>query len=237
MNVTIARITLRALFGRRRFLMLLPLPVLLVGVAILARSLGAAPDEWVEPVIVALGIGIVIPVVALIVGTGVLGSEIDDGTLVHILAKPLPRSQILLSKLVVAASVTSITTGVPLFFTGLIAGSTSFGVGLLVGAVLGSIVYTTLFLLLSLVSRLPVLIGLIYIVVWEGLLTGLLSGTRVLSVRQYVITVAHQISGSDLLVAHNSLAVSLALSFIIAVGATLVAIDRLRSFSVAGETN
>ena len=55
--------------------------------------------------------------------------------------------------------------------------------------------------------------------------------------RQYVITVAHQISGSDLLVAHNSLAVSLALSFIIAVGATLVAIDRLRSFSVAGETN
>ena len=29
-------------------------------------------------------------VIALIIGTGVLGSEIDDGTIVHILAKPLP---------------------------------------------------------------------------------------------------------------------------------------------------
>jgi len=237
MNMTIVSITARALFGRRRFLMLLPLPVLVVAIAIIANGLGAAPQDWSEPVILALGIGIMLPVVALIVGTGVLGSEIDDGTLVHILAKPLPRSQILLSKYAVAAGVTSITTGVPLFITGLIAGSASFAVGLLVGAILGSFVYSALFLLLSLLTRLPVIVGLIYIVVWESLLTNLLAGTRVLSVQQYVVTVAQRVSNTDLLVAHNSLAVSLALSFIIAVGATLLAIDRLRSFAIAGETS
>jgi ABC-2 type transport system permease protein len=236
MNLTIARITARALFGRRRFLMLLPFPVLLVGIAILAESLGASLDNWGQPVIVALGIVIMLPVVALIVGTGVLGSEIDDGTIAHILAKPLPRAEIILSKLYVAIGVTAVTTGVPLFLTGLIGGSTSLAVGLLVGAVVGSIAYSALFMLLSLLTRVPVLVGLAYILIWESLLGRLLSGTSVLSVQQYVLTVAERVSGSDILSTRVSLPVAVAMTFIFAVGATLLAIDRLRSFSVVGET-
>ena len=128
MNPTIAWITARGLFGRRRFLLLLPLPLLLVGLAALADALGAEPD----------GLGragassgsasaVVLPVIALIVGTGVLGSEIDDGTVVHILTKPIPRSEIILSKLVVAVVVTAVTVGVPMFVAGLIAGSAALG--------------------------------------------------------------------------------------------------------------
>ena len=41
------------------------------------------------------------PLVAVIFGTGALGSELDDGTVVYLLAKPVPRD-ILLVKLVVA---------------------------------------------------------------------------------------------------------------------------------------
>jgi ABC-2 type transport system permease protein len=236
MNLTITRITARALFGRRRFLMLLLFPVLLIGIAVLARSLGATVDNWGPPVIVALGIAIMLPVVALIVGTGVLGSEIDDGTIAHILAKPLPRSEIILSKLYVAISVTAVTTGVPLFITGLIGGSTSLAVGLLVGAVVGSIAYSALFMLLSLLTRVPVLVGLAYILIWESLLGRLLSGTSVLSIQQYVLTVAERVSHADFLTTKVSLPVAVAMTFIFAVGATLLAIDRLRSFSVVGET-
>ena len=79
------------------------------------------------PVIVGLGIGVVLPLIALIVGTGVLGSEIDDGTVAHILAKPIPRSEIILSKLVVAVVVTAVTVAVPMFVVGLIAGSSQLG--------------------------------------------------------------------------------------------------------------
>jgi ABC-2 type transport system permease protein len=236
MNLTIARITGRALFGRRRFLMLLPLPVLVVGIAILAESLGASVHDWGPPVIVALGIAIMLPVVALIVGTGVLGSEIDDGTLTHIIAKPLPRSEIILSKLIVAIGVTAVTTAVPLFLTGLIGGSVRLGVGLVLGAIIGSIAYSALFMLLSLLTRVPVLVGLAYILVWEGLLGRLLTGTGVLSVQQYVLTVAERVSRSDVLTSRVSLPASLAMFFIVTVGATLLAIDRLRSFSIVGET-
>ena len=99
MNMTIARITARALLGRRRFLLLLPLPVLLIGLPVLADGAGRrSPSTGAQPVIVGLGLAVVLPIVALVVGTGVLGSEIDDGTLAHILAKPLARSEIILAK-------------------------------------------------------------------------------------------------------------------------------------------
>ena len=45
MNPTIAWITARGLFGRRRFLLLLPLPLLLVGLAVLGRSAGGRPGR------------------------------------------------------------------------------------------------------------------------------------------------------------------------------------------------
>ena len=40
--------------------------------------------------------------------------------------------------------------------------------------------------MLSLVTRRPVLFGLLYILVWEGLLGNLLTGTRSLSIEQFV---------------------------------------------------
>lgn len=237
MNMTIMRITTRALLGRRRFLLLLPLPILLIGLPLLAEALGATPEHWGQPVILGLGLGVVLPVVALVVGTGVLGSEIDDGTLVHILAKPLPRAEIILSKYVVAVGVTALTAGIPLAIVGLMAGSAALATGLAVGAVLGTLAYTALFLLLSLLTKRPVLLGLIYVLVWEGLLGNILTGTRVLSVAQYVQAVADRIARSQLLDTTVTLPVALGMTFVFAVGATMLAVDRLRSFSVAGETS
>src|SRR5215510_595046 len=123
MNLTIASITLRGLFGRRRFLLLLPLPALLIGLAWLAAGLGADADDWFNPVVIGLGLAVVLPIMTLIIGTGVLGSEIDDGTLVHILAKPLARREIILAKLAVSWLVSWLVAGIPLAVAGFIAGS------------------------------------------------------------------------------------------------------------------
>jgi ABC-2 type transport system permease protein len=236
-NPTIARITARALFGRRRFLLLLPLPILVVGLALLSQALGATPQDWGEPVIVGLGVSVVLPVLALVVGAGVLGSEIDDGTLAHILAKPLPRREIIFSKLVVAIVVTAVTVAVPMAAVGLIAGSSSLAIGLAVGAALGATAYSALFMVLSLVTRRPVLLGLIYVMIWETLLANLLSGTRNVSIQQYVLTVADRIAQNAIVNSTVSLPVALGMTFVISVGATVLAIDRLRSFSVVGETS
>jgi ABC-2 type transport system permease protein len=191
----------------------------------------------VPVVAVGLGFFVVLPVIALIVGSGVLGSEIDDGTAVHILAKPLPRRDIIGSKLVVAFGVTVVTVGAAMLLTGLLAGSTGLALGLLAGAAVGGVAYCALFVALSLVTRRPVLIGLVYVVVWEDLLSNLVPGTAVLSVQQYSLATAATVADTDLFNPLVSTPVSLVMAAIITVGATLLAVDRLRSFSVAGETS
>jgi ABC-2 type transport system permease protein len=237
MNATITWMTARGLFGRRRFLLLVPLPLLLVGLAVLARAFGVDPGQWGTLVLVGLGFAVVLPIIALIVGTGVLGSEIDDGTVVHILTKPLPRSQIVLSKLAVAAGITAVTTAVPLYVAGVLADSVRLGLALAAAATVGAVVYSAFFLLLSLVTRRPVLLGLLYVLVWEGLLANFVRGTRVLSIEQYVITIADRIAPTQLLPSNVSLPVAIVMSVVFTIGATVLAVDRLRSFSVAGETS
>ncbi len=234
---TVAYLTVRGLFGRKRALLLLPLPILLIGLAAICHGYHVRPSEWATPVLVVLGLGVVLPVTALIVGTGVLGSEVDEGTIVHILTKPLPRRDIILPKLGVAVLVSAVAAAVPLFIAGLLADSVRLGLGLVVGAVVGACAYSGLFLLLSLLSRRPVLVGLAYILVWEGLLGRFVSGTRVLSIEQYVIGITDKVAPTGLLTGQVSLPVAIVMAAIFTVGGTFFAIDRLRSFSVAGETS
>lgn len=238
-NWTVARITLRALLGRRRFLLLLPLPALMVVLGLVAVGFDASPRDWVPAVVVGLGFAVVLPVMALIVGASVLGSEIDDGTAVHILTKPLPRRAVVLPKLLVGFLVTVVTVGAAMLATGLLARSAEPGLalGMLAGTAVGALSYCALFLALSLLTRRPVLIGLAYLVVWESLLANLVSGTSVLSIQQYSLATTVAVSGTDLFSARVSTTVSLVMAAIVAVGATMLAVDRLRSFSVAGETS
>jgi ABC-2 type transport system permease protein len=238
-NSTIAWITARGLFGRRRFLLLFPLPILLIGLVLVARSFEADPMRhgWGRAILVGLGLAVMLPISALVVGTGVLGSEIEDGTIVHILTKPLPRREILIAKLVVAAGVTAVATAVPMFIAGALTQSVRLGIGLAVGTLLGAIAYSAFFLAMSLLTRRPVLVGLVYVMVWEGLLGNLLSGTRLLSIQQYVVAVSDRIANTDILAPNVSLGVSLVMLAVFTVGSTLFAIDRLRSFSLAGETS
>ena len=180
---------------------------------------------------------VVLPVVALVMGTGVLGSEIDDGTVLHILTKPLPRSTIVLSKLLVAVSVTAVTVSVPLFVAGVMAGSVRFGLALVIAVLVGSMAYSALFVALSLVTRRPVLLGLVYVLVLEGLLGGFAPRTRVLSIQQYCLTLVDEIAPTDLLEGHLAVGLSVLMSALFVVGFGWLAIDRLRSFRVAGDTS
>ena len=133
--------------------------------------------------------------------------------------------------------VTAVTAAVPLFVAGWLASGVGLGVAVAVAAVVGAIAYSAFFLLLSLLTRRPVLLGLVYILVWEGLLGRFVSGTRKLSIEQYVITIADKIHSTALLNAQTSLTLAIVMGTLITIGCTVFAIDRLRSFSMAGETS
>jgi ABC-2 type transport system permease protein len=237
MNLTIISITVRALLGRRRVLLLLPMPLVLVGLTLIGVYSGVDDAEWGPTVFGNLGLSVILPLTALIVGSSVLGLEIDDGTITHLLTKPLPRSEIVLSKLAVAWVVTTVATGVPLAVAALLAGPGTLAVGLVLAAALGALAYSALFLALSVVTKRPVAVGLVYIMLWENILVGFVDGARVFSVREHATTLADKVGDSALLSSSVSMGTALVMSVVFIVVGTVAATQRLRSFALTGEAN
>ena len=65
-----------------------------------------------------------------------------------------------------------------------------------VGAAVGVAVYASVFTWAGLVTTKALAFGLVYVLLWEALITGFLSGTRYLSIRSYTIGVMHGMEGS-----------------------------------------
>lgn len=237
MNKTIMGLTARALLGRKRVLMLLPMPIILIGLTLLGITSGADDDDWGPVVFTGLGLSVILPLTALIVGSSALGLEIDDGTITHLLTKPLPRSEIIFSKLIVAWLVTAAATALPLAAAALMAGSTSLAVGMVVGTAFGALAYSALFLALSVMTKRPVAVGLVYIMLWENLLVSFVDGARIFSVRQHATAIADTIGNTSLIEGSVSTTTAvIMLAIFIAVG-TWGATQRLRSFALTGEAN
>ncbi len=243
MNPVIASITLRQLISRRRTILLLLLGLVLIVVAGVFRLAGeeARAMLFTTRLLSTLGVGTLMPLVALILGTGAIGAEIDDGTAVFLLAKPLSRTTVVLTKLAVASACSIAITCTPMLAAGLI-GVSGLGDGLVLGfaaaAAIGSVLYTAVFVALSLVTRRAMVLGLAYVLVWEGLLAGLFAGTRTFSIRQQTLAFADALSDvpKTIFEAKLDLGTAIVMAAIILVGATLLAVRRLRRFEIAGET-
>ncbi|MEA2545725.1 MAG: type transport system permease protein [Chloroflexota bacterium] len=200
---TIANVTLRALLGRRRTLLMLLVAGAPVLLGLIVRANGPRPESLVGA-LDGLIITSVLPIVALIFGTAALGSELDDGTAVHILTKPIPRWVIVVPKLVVAAGLTALMIVPSTILAGILIGgmgSRELGItfAFALAALIGSFVYVAIFVALSAATSRGLVIGLGYSLLWEGILAGALPGTQLLSVREYLRGIISTIGPSDTL--------------------------------------
>jgi ABC-2 type transport system permease protein len=237
-NQTVARLTCRALLGRRRALILCALPVLLLAVAAAVRGLVGADDEVTSRLLGGFALATMVPLLGVVAGTGAIGPEIDDGSVVYLLAKPIRRSTIVITKLLVATAVTVVLSALPTLIAGVILNGNSQQLALAyaAAAAVASIAYSALFLLLGTVSRHAVVIGLIYALVWEALFGSLVPGARTLSVRQWALSVAEKIAGSGAGVTSDvGLPVAVVLLLVATLGGTWFAGRKLRALTLAGE--
>ena len=83
-------------------------------------------------------------------------------------------------------------------------GPSRLAVGLLVGALAGSVIYNALFVMLTAVFSpgQALAFGLLYVLVWEGLLASLVPGVSLLSVEHYSLAIANSIAHNPALDAH-----------------------------------
>jgi ABC-2 type transport system permease protein len=236
LNPVVLRITLRATLGRKRALvfMLVPLVLILITVAL---KVVANSSVWPAEFLGVFGFSVVLPLTALIIGTSVLGAEIDDGSIVHLLATPVNRLSVVISKFIAATALTIMFGAIPEFLAAAIA--KGFGdkltIGLLVGALIASVAYNALFVMLSVLTTRAIAVGLAYLLVWEGLLGNLIGGVRVLSIGQYSVSVAESIAKTSALNAHLSFQTAIIMAVAVTVVTLGIAARRLSAFALKGD--
>ncbi len=234
---TVARLTYRALLGRRRALILCALPALLILIAAAVRAFTGADDQIASDVLGGFGLATMVPIIGVIAGTGAIGPEIDDGSVVYLLAKPVKRPTIILTKLTVAIAVTMAFSAIPMLIAGLILNGNGqqVAVAYMIAALVASVAYAALFLLLGTVTRHAVVFGLVYALVWEALFGSLVAGARTLSVQQWSLAVAHKVAGNDLITSDVGLPTATILLIAVTVAATWYAGQKLRGLKLATE--
>lgn len=234
---TVARLTYRALLGRRRAAILFVLPALLISISVSVRLLAGADDQIASDVLGGFAIATMIPLIGVIAGTGAIGPEIDDGSIVYLLAKPVKRSTIIFTKLIVAIAVTMAFSAIPTFIAGLILNGNGgqIAIAYTVAALVASIAYSAIFLLLGTVSRHAVVFGLVYALVWETLFGSLVPGARTLSVQQWALSLAERIGANGTITSDVALPTAVVLLAAVTAAATWYAGQKLRTLKLAGE--
>ncbi len=186
-------LTLRALARNRRSLVVIALlcvPILLA--LVYTASEGKSGGEgFVIQLFVQLVLPILLPLTALIFATSALGGEVEDRTLLYLTLRPVSRLTVIVAKLLASALITTVFVEISLAATYLI-GTQGDGTAQNFGAILlagfaGCLAYSSLFLLLGLwLPRRGLLVGFLYVLLWEGILSQLSTGLATFSVRRYI---------------------------------------------------
>ena len=185
--------TLRGLLlrGRTAALGLLPLVVGLLALALAVLTDVEYRGDAYAAVAANLFVTVVVGIVGLVIGGNAFGDERDGGTLRLLLTTATPRWRIVLAKLV-AATLTTWLVCLPAVLGCAVLAATADDLPL--GETVGTLVlasaavaaaYCGLFGALALVSTHGLLIGLAYVVVWEGSIAGFTPALRSLSIGAY----------------------------------------------------
>lgn len=194
-------LSLRQMASRTRILIVLLLAALPMSLAVLV-SIRAGDDPgfsrgFTDVLVDGMLITVVLPIVMMALATAAFGNELDDRTLSYLVLKPIARWKIVVPKLLASIMVggpVMIASGVVvtlLGFEGSTQAATAAGAALLTGVV----TYAAIFTWAGLVSTRALSFALVYVFLWEGLISSFLEGVRYLSVRGYAIGVMHGIDG------------------------------------------
>jgi ABC-2 type transport system permease protein len=240
---TVAWLSIRQLFVRRRIVgavVVSLVPLLIAGIFRATQSGGdAGRAQFLAELYRNIVVGTLLPLVAVVLGTTVFAAEIDDGTLIYLLVKPLARWRVVLTRYVVAV-VSTAAVMLPAILlpwivlgTGAAAGWVPLAFG--AGAGLDILLYCALFVAMGIAAKRAAVLGILYIVLVELVMAPQVAGMKSLSIREFAITIAGRLSaGQPGVVAGTvSLATVWTMSGVILVGSLAFAMRRLRTYQMA----
>ena len=226
-------LSVRQLAGSRRLWLVLALVALPVLAAVLFRvgDSTTTSARFADNVTRTLIASAILPLAMLLFGTSTFGNELVDRTLGYLTLKPIARWRIVLAKLAAAF----VVGGIPVAVSGFVAvavvdadglgGALATGLGLLLGAA----AYAAVFTWAGLATRHALLLGLVYVFVWEATLAAYLDGIRFLSIRRYTLAAIHGLDSARLATIDNPLSAGFAVvaAVIVVAGFTVLTVRKL----------
>jgi ABC-2 type transport system permease protein len=186
---TVVSLMLRGVLTGRRTVVLAILAVLPV-LAAVATTMGEVEPEtaWAR-LVQRLLIPVIVAFVAVVIAAGTVADQRDDGTILYLVATPLRRST-LASCAVLASWVAAMAIIVPsVLLSGVIAlgGAVSASQLLwpLAGAALAALAYCAAGVLAAMLVRQPVVVAVLYILLWEGTVATWTPSAEQLSIAAY----------------------------------------------------
>jgi ABC-2 type transport system permease protein len=243
LHPTVVWLTWRQVFANRRAWLAILFSLAPLAIALLVRAF--SPDmakdghAFYLVLLKEIVIGTLLPLAALVFGTTAFGGELDDGTLLYLLVKPVARWRVVLSKYVVAVLSTCLLMLPAVFLPWFVVRAPDVPIGVpaafLWGIGLGAVLYGALFTMLGLVARHSLVLGLMYVVGFEGVLSRSIAGIKSLSIREFANAVALRMADPSLNL--GAPAVSLEsvrnVGGVILIGGLAMAIFKLAHFEIA----
>jgi ABC-2 type transport system permease protein len=210
------------------------MPVLLA-VMMLRDQRTLSVSEFDTAVLSAILAGSIMPLVVLAIAGAAFANETEDRTLANLTLSPLTRWQIAIPKLLAAITISGVFIAASAFATSHVAfiADTTATTAVTVSAIVGVAMYASVFVWLGLVTPHAIGFGLLYVVLWEGLISGFVSGVRLLSIRHYAAAWMHgldprRFAGTEL----PSFTVAIVVSVLVIAGFAFLSVRRLRHMDV-----
>lgn len=194
-------LSLRQIATPKKIAVALVLTAITIGLTVVALIFGDEPDSdrFVEVMLNGLIAAVVLPLLSITVATASFGNELEDKTLGFLMTKPVPRWKIATPKYLGAVFFTL----PPILVSAIVATVLQVSteplalVAVFVAMVLGVLTYTSVFTWLGLITTRALAFALVYVFIWEGILTQFLPGIRNLSIRGYVVSIMHGIDSDS----------------------------------------
>ena len=185
--------------GKRRLIVIALLSLLPVALAAAVASFSSSGESLGDDFVTILVNGMVIsgiaPIVTMALATAAFGDEVDDKTLNYLTLKPVPRYQIVIPKFLASVIVASPV----LIISSMLSVTIGLGGGIqpllavAIALFAGVVAYASVFTWAGLISSRALAFGLVYVFLWEGLVSTFLEGIRYVSIRNYTLAIMYEL--------------------------------------------
>ena len=150
------------------------------------------PEIFFSDLMLGIVLGTLLPIASLVLATSAFQDEIEDRTMVYLIIKPISRFRIVAEKYlaVIESAILALWLGMIATWVIVSRGDMPDTVEVLVAAIVAILVgvagYSAIFIAVSLIVPRALVVGILYTLIWESLLSRFIPGVWTLSVRHYV---------------------------------------------------